>query len=164
MADGGGISAFLQFVCVESLVTALVDMYPTIFRKKNRRETLILVVSILSYLVGLVMLTEVFWAQTTCTVLAEFESHPGRGGPAKWWGPCWGQVLAGEAHPAAQCLREAALPSERRSRFPFQPSPLVPVPKVLLPRLTIRALNSPYFGSGCIFMQAKPLQLQPVAW
>ncbi|XP_074682276.1 sodium- and chloride-dependent GABA transporter 2 isoform X3 [Strix aluco] len=41
-----------QFVCVESLVTALVDMYPTIFRKKNRRETLILLVSILSYLVG----------------------------------------------------------------------------------------------------------------
>ncbi|XP_048685062.2 sodium- and chloride-dependent GABA transporter 2 isoform X2 [Caretta caretta] len=47
-----------QFVCVESLVTAVVDMYPTIFRKQNRRETLILLVSILSYLVGLVMLTE----------------------------------------------------------------------------------------------------------
>ncbi|KAM6096666.1 sodium- and chloride-dependent GABA transporter 2 isoform 3-T3 [Chlamydotis macqueenii] len=47
-----------QFVCVESLVTALVDMYPTIFRKKNRRETLILLVSILSFLVGLVMITE----------------------------------------------------------------------------------------------------------
>lgn len=62
-ADRVGISAFLQFVCVESLVTALVDMYPTIFRKKNRRETLILLVSILSYLVGLVMLTEVLWAQ-----------------------------------------------------------------------------------------------------
>lgn len=50
-------------------MTALVDMYPTIFRKKNRRETLILLVSILSYLVGLVMLTEVFWAQITCMVL-----------------------------------------------------------------------------------------------
>lgn len=59
----------LQFVCVESLVTALVDMYPTIFRKKNRRETLILLVSVLSYLVGLVMLTEVSWAQTTRMVL-----------------------------------------------------------------------------------------------
>uniref|UniRef100_A0A8C3T858 Transporter n=1 Tax=Chelydra serpentina TaxID=8475 RepID=A0A8C3T858_CHESE len=47
-----------QFVCVESLVTAVVDMYPTIFRKQNRRETLILLVSILSCLVGLVMLTE----------------------------------------------------------------------------------------------------------
>ncbi|XP_053890929.1 sodium- and chloride-dependent GABA transporter 2 isoform X2 [Malaclemys terrapin pileata] len=47
-----------QFVCVESLVTAVIDMYPTIFRKQNRREILILLVSILSYLVGLVMLTE----------------------------------------------------------------------------------------------------------
>uniref|UniRef100_A0A670JJ52 Transporter n=1 Tax=Podarcis muralis TaxID=64176 RepID=A0A670JJ52_PODMU len=47
-----------QFVCVESLVTALVDMYPGIFRKKNRREMLILIVSILSFLVGLVMITE----------------------------------------------------------------------------------------------------------
>ncbi|XP_004710356.1 sodium- and chloride-dependent GABA transporter 2 isoform X3 [Echinops telfairi] len=47
-----------QFVCVESLVTALVDMYPRVFRKKNRRETLILAVSVVSFLVGLVMLTE----------------------------------------------------------------------------------------------------------
>uniref|UniRef100_A0A670YHV7 Transporter n=1 Tax=Pseudonaja textilis TaxID=8673 RepID=A0A670YHV7_PSETE len=47
-----------QFVCVESLVTAVVDMYPGILRKKNRRETLILLVSILSYFVGLVMITE----------------------------------------------------------------------------------------------------------
>lgn len=58
---------------MESLVTALVDMYPTIFRKKNRRETLILLVSVLSYLVGLVMLTEVFWAQTTHMVLTGSE-------------------------------------------------------------------------------------------
>ncbi|TEA40376.1 hypothetical protein DBR06_SOUSAS23610004, partial [Sousa chinensis] len=47
-----------QFVCVESLVTALVDMYPGVFRKKNRREVLILGVSVTSFLVGLVMLTE----------------------------------------------------------------------------------------------------------
>ncbi|XP_045220474.2 sodium- and chloride-dependent GABA transporter 2 isoform X3 [Macaca fascicularis] len=47
-----------QFVCVESLVTALVDMYPRVFRKKNRREVLILGVSVVSFLVGLVMLTE----------------------------------------------------------------------------------------------------------
>ncbi|XP_069484690.1 sodium- and chloride-dependent GABA transporter 2-like [Ambystoma mexicanum] len=47
-----------QFVCVESLVTAMVDMYPSIFRQKNRREFLILCVSIVSYLIGLVMLTE----------------------------------------------------------------------------------------------------------
>lgn len=49
----------IQFVCVESLVTALVDMYPRVFRKKNRREVLILGVSVTSFLVGLVMLTEV---------------------------------------------------------------------------------------------------------
>ena len=49
----------VQVVCVESLVTALVDMYPRVFRKKNRREVLILGVSVTSFLVGLVMLTEV---------------------------------------------------------------------------------------------------------
>lgn len=49
----------IQFVCVESLVTALVDMYPRVFRKKNRREVLILGVSVISFLIGLVMLTEV---------------------------------------------------------------------------------------------------------
>lgn len=69
---------------MESLVTALVDMYPTIFRKKNRRETLILLVSILSYLVGLVMLTEVFWVQTTCMVLDRRE-----------WDLVGGEVCAG---------------------------------------------------------------------
>ncbi|XP_032246895.1 sodium- and chloride-dependent GABA transporter 2 isoform X3 [Phoca vitulina] len=47
-----------QFVCVESLVTALVDMYPRVFRKKNRRELLILGVSVTSFFIGLVMLTE----------------------------------------------------------------------------------------------------------
>ncbi|XP_013375619.1 PREDICTED: sodium- and chloride-dependent GABA transporter 2 isoform X1 [Chinchilla lanigera] len=47
-----------QFVCVESLVTALVDMYPERFRRKNRREILILVVAVIACLLGLVMLTE----------------------------------------------------------------------------------------------------------
>ncbi|GAB1291237.1 Sodium- and chloride-dependent GABA transporter 2 [Apodemus speciosus] len=47
-----------QFVCVESLVTALVDMYPGVFRKKNRREILILIVSVISFFIGLIMLTE----------------------------------------------------------------------------------------------------------
>lgn len=46
-------------MCVESLVTALVDMYPHVFRKKNRREVLILGVSVTSFLLGLIMLTEV---------------------------------------------------------------------------------------------------------
>lgn len=40
-------------------MTALVDLYPRVFRKKNRREVLILGVSVVSFLVGLVMVTEV---------------------------------------------------------------------------------------------------------
>ncbi|KAM9496931.1 sodium- and chloride-dependent GABA transporter 2 isoform 1-T2 [Clarias gariepinus] len=47
-----------QFVCVESLVTAVVDMYPSVFRRKYRRELLILVVALVSFLTGLIMLTE----------------------------------------------------------------------------------------------------------
>lgn len=52
-------TCFDQFVCVESLVTAMMDMYPATFRRKNRRELFILVVAILSFLMGLIMLTEV---------------------------------------------------------------------------------------------------------
>ncbi|NWW99865.1 S6A11 protein, partial [Caloenas nicobarica] len=47
-----------QFVCVESLVTAVVDMYPKVFRRGYRRELLILGLSIVSYFIGLIMLTE----------------------------------------------------------------------------------------------------------
>uniref|UniRef100_A0A7N8Y8A4 Transporter n=1 Tax=Mastacembelus armatus TaxID=205130 RepID=A0A7N8Y8A4_9TELE len=47
-----------QFVCVESLVTAMVDMYPSTFRRKNRRELFILAVAVVSFLMGLIMLTE----------------------------------------------------------------------------------------------------------
>ncbi|KAG7455860.1 hypothetical protein MATL_G00245540 [Megalops atlanticus] len=47
-----------QFVCVESLVTAVVDMFPSVFRRNNRRELFILAVAVVSYLMGLIMLTE----------------------------------------------------------------------------------------------------------
>uniref|UniRef100_A0A8C9VN08 Solute carrier family 6 member 13 n=1 Tax=Scleropages formosus TaxID=113540 RepID=A0A8C9VN08_SCLFO len=47
-----------QFVCVESLVTAVIDLYPTFFRRKKGRELLILVIAVMSYLMGLTMLTE----------------------------------------------------------------------------------------------------------
>ncbi|OCT57814.1 hypothetical protein XELAEV_18002994mg [Xenopus laevis] len=47
-----------QFVCVESLVTAIVDMYPQVFRKKYRRELFILAVAVICYLLGLILLTE----------------------------------------------------------------------------------------------------------
>ncbi|XP_034529500.1 sodium- and chloride-dependent GABA transporter 2-like [Notolabrus celidotus] len=47
-----------QFVCVESLVTAIVDMYPAVFRRKNRRELFLLGVSLVSFFMGLIMLME----------------------------------------------------------------------------------------------------------
>lgn len=46
-------------MCVESIVTAVVDMYPKVFRRGYRRELLILGLSIVSYFIGLIMLTEV---------------------------------------------------------------------------------------------------------
>ncbi|XP_078399539.1 sodium- and chloride-dependent GABA transporter 3 [Cetorhinus maximus] len=47
-----------QFVCMESLVTAIMDMYPKIFRRGYRREQLICIIAIASYLIGLIMVTE----------------------------------------------------------------------------------------------------------
>ena len=49
----------LQFVCVESMVTALIDMFPEVFRKKGRRELLILAIAVICYLLGLLLVTEV---------------------------------------------------------------------------------------------------------
>lgn len=40
-------------------MTAVVDMYPKVFRRGYRRELLILALSVVSYFLGLVMLTEV---------------------------------------------------------------------------------------------------------
>ncbi|KAJ3612361.1 hypothetical protein NHX12_020637 [Muraenolepis orangiensis] len=42
----------------QSLVTAIVDMYPSVFRRKNRRELFLLGVASVSFLVGLIMLME----------------------------------------------------------------------------------------------------------
>uniref|UniRef100_A0A8C5HCI6 Transporter n=1 Tax=Gouania willdenowi TaxID=441366 RepID=A0A8C5HCI6_GOUWI len=47
-----------QFVCVESLVTAVVDMYPETFRRGYRRELLILGMSVVSFFIGLIMCME----------------------------------------------------------------------------------------------------------
>uniref|UniRef100_A0A8C6UX40 Transporter n=1 Tax=Neogobius melanostomus TaxID=47308 RepID=A0A8C6UX40_9GOBI len=47
-----------QFVCVESLVTAVVDMYPAVFRRKNRREIFLLFVMLISFCMGLIMIME----------------------------------------------------------------------------------------------------------
>lgn len=56
----GLLTFFLpQFVCVESLVTAIVDLFPEVFRKKGRRELLILGIAVICYLIGLLLVTEV---------------------------------------------------------------------------------------------------------
>nr|XP_033808526.1 sodium- and chloride-dependent betaine transporter-like isoform X2 [Geotrypetes seraphini] len=47
-----------QFVCVESQVTAIVDMFPAVFRKRFRRELLILGIAVVCYLIGLLLVTE----------------------------------------------------------------------------------------------------------
>lgn len=48
-----------QFVCVECLVTASVDMFPSQLRKSGRRELLILAIAVVCYLIGLFLVTEV---------------------------------------------------------------------------------------------------------
>ncbi|KAM9388120.1 LOW QUALITY PROTEIN: sodium- and chloride-dependent betaine transporter-like [Phaethornis superciliosus] len=47
-----------QFVCVESMVTAVIDLFPGVFRRKGRRELLILAIAVICYLVGLLLVTE----------------------------------------------------------------------------------------------------------
>ncbi|XP_044927553.1 sodium- and chloride-dependent betaine transporter isoform X8 [Mustela putorius furo] len=47
-----------QFVCVECLVTASVDMFPSQLRKSGRRELLILAIAVVCYLIGLFLVTE----------------------------------------------------------------------------------------------------------
>ncbi|NWY25569.1 S6A12 protein, partial [Pheucticus melanocephalus] len=47
-----------QFVCVESMVTAIIDMFPEVFRKKGRREMLILAIAVICYFLGLLLVTE----------------------------------------------------------------------------------------------------------
>lgn len=41
------------------MVTALIDMFPGVFRKKGRRELLILAIAVICYLLGLLLVTEV---------------------------------------------------------------------------------------------------------
>uniref|UniRef100_A0A8C4YMI8 Transporter n=1 Tax=Gopherus evgoodei TaxID=1825980 RepID=A0A8C4YMI8_9SAUR len=47
-----------EFVCVESLVTAIVDMYPKVLQRKGHRELLILAIAVTCYLLGLMLVTE----------------------------------------------------------------------------------------------------------
>ncbi|KAK5848873.1 hypothetical protein PBY51_008560 [Eleginops maclovinus] len=47
-----------QFVCVESLATAITDMFPAQMRRRGRREILVLVIAVFCFLLGLPCLTE----------------------------------------------------------------------------------------------------------
>lgn len=65
-------------------MTALVDLYPRVLRKKNRREVLILGVSVISFLVGLVMVTEVrLWEAGRWGERAKRWSHGGQLPPVR---------------------------------------------------------------------------------
>ncbi|XP_060758977.1 sodium- and chloride-dependent GABA transporter 2-like, partial [Neoarius graeffei] len=47
-----------EFVGLETVVTAIIDMYPSVFRREKRRELLIFAIALFSFLIGLIMLTE----------------------------------------------------------------------------------------------------------
>ncbi|XP_062373479.1 sodium- and chloride-dependent GABA transporter 2-like [Sardina pilchardus] len=47
-----------QFVCVESLATAISDLFPGELRKRGRREILVLVIAIVCFLFGLPFITQ----------------------------------------------------------------------------------------------------------
>lgn len=55
---------YFQFVCLESMVTAIMDMHPSLFRRKHGRELLTLAIAVVMYLLALIMLTEVCWIFT----------------------------------------------------------------------------------------------------
>ncbi|KAB1254530.1 Sodium- and chloride-dependent betaine transporter [Camelus dromedarius] len=48
----------LEFVCMECLVTASMDMFPRQLRKSGQRELLILGIAVVCYLIGLFLVTE----------------------------------------------------------------------------------------------------------
>ncbi|XP_062853957.1 sodium- and chloride-dependent GABA transporter 2-like [Trichomycterus rosablanca] len=47
-----------EFVCLEGLMTAITDMYPSFFLFGHRRKVFLLFICIVSFLIGLVMVTE----------------------------------------------------------------------------------------------------------
>lgn len=48
-----------QFVCLEGLVTSMSDLYPSYFFTGHRRKMLLLAISLLCFVVGLFLVTEV---------------------------------------------------------------------------------------------------------
>ncbi|KAL4659542.1 sodium- and chloride-dependent betaine transporter-like [Arapaima gigas] len=47
-----------QFVCVESLATAITDMFPHVLRRRGRREVLVLLIAVTCFLLGLPLVTK----------------------------------------------------------------------------------------------------------
>jgi SNF family Na+-dependent transporter len=50
-----------QFVGVEGFVTAVVDLWPSLLRRGHRREIFIAAVALVSFAIGLLMVTEVLY-------------------------------------------------------------------------------------------------------
>lgn len=50
---------YLQFVCVESLVTSITDLFPRRLRRPGARELLVLAVAVACFLLGLPLVSEV---------------------------------------------------------------------------------------------------------
>lgn len=55
-----------QFVCLEGLITSISDMYPSYFFTGHRRKLLLLVIALVSFFVGLFMVTEVSAVSFRC--------------------------------------------------------------------------------------------------
>ncbi|MGH0161582.1 UNVERIFIED_CONTAM: hypothetical protein FKN15_041246 [Acipenser sinensis] len=47
-----------EFVCLENLTTSISDMYPSFFRQGSRRKLLLLFICVVSFLIGLLMVTD----------------------------------------------------------------------------------------------------------
>lgn len=58
-----------QFVGLEALVTAISDMNPSFFHMGHRRKLLLLFISVISFFIGLVMVTEVKSTQNATSII-----------------------------------------------------------------------------------------------
>ncbi|KAK6470571.1 solute carrier family 6 member 11a [Huso huso] len=47
-----------EFVCLENLTTSISDMYPSFFRQGSRRKLLLLFICVVTFLIGLLMVTD----------------------------------------------------------------------------------------------------------
>lgn len=54
------ISSYFQFVGIEGVVTAVVDLYPHYLRRGYRKEMFTAFVCVIWFLLGLAMVTEVY--------------------------------------------------------------------------------------------------------